>query len=87
MILHVLHHQILSLWRDITIQNRDELIEQLNHWMAEMGRVKSLLQEGNVDMIEQYFAVAKEVRDALPTLREHYLYHMIYMLIFLTILV
>ncbi len=55
------------LWRDITIQNRDELIDQLNQWMAEMGRVKSLLEDGNVDMIEQYFAVAKEVRDALPT--------------------
>ncbi|MGM9944262.1 MAG: prephenate dehydrogenase [Lysinibacillus sp.] len=55
------------LWRDITIQNRDELIEQLNQWMAEMQRVKSLLEDGSVDMIEQYFAVAKEVRDALPT--------------------
>ena len=55
------------LWRDITIQNRGELIDQLNQWMAEMARVKSLLEDGNVDMIEQYFAVAKEVRDALPT--------------------
>ena len=55
------------LWRDITIQNRDELMDQLNQWMAEMARVKSLLEDGNVDMIEQYFAVAKEVRDALPT--------------------
>ena len=55
------------LWRDITIQNRGELIDQLNQWMAEMERVKSLLEDGNVDMIEQYFAVAKEVRDALPT--------------------
>lgn len=55
------------LWRDITIQNRGELMDQLNQWMAEMARVKSLLEDGNVDMIEQYFAVAKEVRDALPT--------------------
>lgn len=55
------------LWRDITVQNRGELMEQLNQWMAEMARVKSLLEDGNVDMIEQYFAVAKEVRDALPT--------------------
>ena len=55
------------LWRDITIQNRGELMEQLNQWMAEMARVKSLLEDGNIDMIEQYFAVAKEVRDALPT--------------------
>lgn len=55
------------LWRDITLQNRDELMDQLDQWMAEMNRVKSLLEDGSADMIEQYFAVAKEVRDALPT--------------------
>ena len=55
------------LWRDITLQNRNELIDQLDQWMAEMNRVKSLLEDGSADMIEQYFAVAKEVRDALPT--------------------
>ncbi|WP_431029694.1 prephenate dehydrogenase [Lysinibacillus sp. LZ02] len=55
------------LWRDITLQNRGELIDQLEQWTAEMNRVKSLLQDGSQDMIEQYFAVAKQVRDALPT--------------------
>lgn len=55
------------LWRDITMQNREELIDQLDQWTAEMNRVKSLLLDGSEEMIEQYFAVAKEVRDALPT--------------------
>ncbi len=55
------------LWRDITIQNRKELLDQLEQWMAEMQRVKSVLETGSDAMVEQYFAVAKEVRDALPT--------------------
>lgn len=55
------------LWRDITMQNQRELVDQLDQWLAEMHRVKSLLVDGDASMIEQYFAVAKEVRDALPT--------------------
>ena len=55
------------LWRDITVQNKQELIGQLDQWLEEMHRVKSLLEDGDAPMIEQYFAVAKEVRDALPT--------------------
>ena len=54
------------LWRDITLQNRDELIAQLEGWQSEMDRVKSLLLEGNSDDIESYFSVAKELRDELP---------------------
>ncbi|MFJ7734831.1 prephenate dehydrogenase [Lysinibacillus sp. NPDC097287] len=54
------------LWRDITLQNRDELIAQLDGWQSEMDRVKSLLLDGNSDDIESYFSVAKELRDELP---------------------
>lgn len=54
------------LWRDITLQNRDELISQLDGWQTEMDRVKKLLLEGNSDEIERYFSVAKELRDELP---------------------
>ena len=56
-----------KLWRDITLQNRDELIDQLDQWMAEMERVREILAEGNDKVVEQYFSVAKDVRDALPT--------------------
>ena len=55
-----------TLWRDITLQNRDELIAQLEGWQLEMDRVKKLLLEGNSDDIESYFAVAKDLRDELP---------------------
>ncbi|MEO4053161.1 prephenate dehydrogenase [Solibacillus sp. CAU 1738] len=54
------------LWRDITVQNRQELIGQLDQWLREMDAVKSLLEGGDVSLIEQYFAMAKEVRDELP---------------------
>ncbi|EON72898.1 prephenate dehydrogenase [Lysinibacillus sphaericus] len=54
------------LWRDITLQNRDELIAQLEGWQAEMDRVKELLLDGNSDDIQNYFAVAKDLRDELP---------------------
>lgn len=55
-----------KLWTDIVVQNRDELMDQLNVWFDEMNRVKEILLENDMDQIEQYFAVAKEVRDQLP---------------------
>ncbi|MEK4229017.1 prephenate dehydrogenase [Solibacillus sp. FSL H8-0538] len=54
------------LWRDITLQNRKELSGQLNTWLAEMTHVKELLEQGEETEIEQYFAVARDVRDELP---------------------
>lgn len=54
------------LWRDITLQNREELLTQLDGWEKEMTRIKELLMEGSSQDIENYFAVAKELRDELP---------------------
>lgn len=54
------------MWRDIVAQNREELIGQLNEWLDEMNRVKELILHNNDDLIEQYFAEAKQVRDGLP---------------------
>lgn len=55
-----------ELWRDITLQNRDELIRQLDGWTSEMNRVRDLLISGEAQAIEKYFEVAKDVRDELP---------------------
>lgn len=55
-----------SLWTDIVVQNREELMGQLDDWLAEMHRVKDILTENDMGEIEQYFAVAKKVRDELP---------------------
>lgn len=55
-----------TLWRDITVQNRFELVEQMERWQAEMNHVKDILLSGDAEAIEHYFAVAKNVRDELP---------------------
>lgn len=54
------------MWRDICMQNRSELIGQLDVWLNEMNRVKSILQNDDPQLIEQYFETAKTVRDQLP---------------------
>ncbi|PYF02829.1 prephenate dehydrogenase [Ureibacillus chungkukjangi] len=54
------------MWKDIVLQNREELLNQLNSWQDEMNRVKSILLSSEEETIEQYFAAAKEVRDKLP---------------------
>ncbi len=55
-----------SIWKDITLQNRKELLDQLDVWQEEMNRVKSILLNNDDQLIENYFAVAKNVRDELP---------------------
>jgi len=54
------------MWRDITVQNRIELISQLEKWQDEMDTVKSLLMKAEPAHIEHYFSRAKHVRDELP---------------------
>ena len=54
------------IWKDITLQNRRELLDQLDVWQDEMNRVRSILQTNDDQAIENYFAVAKNVRDQLP---------------------
>jgi prephenate dehydrogenase len=54
------------MWRDITVQNRFELIGQLDNWQKEMDTVKSLLMNAEPGHIEHYFSRAKHVRDDLP---------------------
>jgi len=54
------------MWRDITVQNRYELIGQLEKWQSEMDNVKSLLMQAEPEHIEHYFSRAKHVRDELP---------------------
>lgn len=54
------------MWRDIVLQNRDELIDQLDSWVIEMNNVKDLILKNDDELIEQYFAGAKQVRDNLP---------------------
>ncbi len=54
------------MWRDITVQNRNELSNQLNMWTNEMIRLQNLLLHADAEDIEAYFSTAKQVRDELP---------------------
>ncbi len=55
-----------ALWRDITLQNRKELVGQLDTWLNEMGRVRDILDVGDAEAVESYFSEARDVRDSLP---------------------
>ncbi|MFX3674712.1 MAG: prephenate dehydrogenase [Paenisporosarcina sp.] len=62
------------MWRDITIQNRHELIKQMTKWQMEMETVKNLLNNAAPVDIEHYFSRAKHVRDELPTTSQGAMY-------------
>ncbi|MBE1554119.1 prephenate dehydrogenase [Sporosarcina limicola] len=55
------------MWRDVTIQNRDELLTQLDGWFEEMGTVRDMLVTNDPDEIYNFFAEAKKFRDNLPS--------------------
>ncbi len=58
------------MWRDITIQNRDELLTQVDGWLDEMNSIRSMLQDNNPEHIFDFFAQAKTYRDQLPSTYE-----------------
>lgn len=55
-----------EMWRDITTQNNNKIVEQLSNWMGEMEQLRSLLIANEPSAIQQYFQDAKAVRDELP---------------------
>ncbi|MDW0111619.1 prephenate dehydrogenase [Sporosarcina saromensis] len=59
-----------TMWRDITIQNQTELLQQLDGWLNEMNRIKSMLLANNPEEIFDFFADAKQYRDRLPSTYE-----------------
>lgn len=54
------------MWRDITLQNRDQLLDQLDSWLDEMQNVRQLVATGDAAAIENYYLEAKRERDILP---------------------
>ncbi|AQQ53623.1 prephenate dehydrogenase [Planococcus lenghuensis] len=54
------------MWRDITLHNSGMIANQLSLWMKEMEMLRQLLESGNPDAIQAYFADAKSARDELP---------------------
>lgn len=54
------------MWRDVTIQNRAELLKQLDGWLEEMGHVREMLLTNDPEEIFNFYAQAKAFRDELP---------------------
>lgn len=54
-----------AMWRDICLTNRDELLPMLDHYLAELHQMRSLIDQRDSQGIEQMFVGAKAVRDAL----------------------
>jgi len=57
-------------WRDILLDNRSVLQNQLRDWAAEMKRFADLLELGDGTAIEQAFAAAGQFRKAMPERRK-----------------
>lgn len=59
-----------TMWRDITIQNRQELLEQLDGWLLEMNNVREMILKNDSEQIFGFFDNAKKFRDRLPATYE-----------------
>jgi prephenate dehydrogenase len=55
-----------EMWRDIFIHNKDELLTLFDRWIAEMKKLRSIVEEENSAAIYHYFLEAKQFRDGLP---------------------
>ena len=55
------------MWRDITLHNSAMITNQLTRWMEEMETLRDLLEKGDPEEIQSYFARAKSARDELPS--------------------
>ena len=56
-----------KMWRDITLQNRSELLRQVEHWMKAMDNVRDMIERADADEIFAFFERSKKVRDGLPS--------------------
>lgn len=62
------------MWRDITTQNRQELLHQLDGWFDEMTAIRDMLIQNDPEKIYTYFSDAKKFRDDLPITAQGALY-------------
>jgi prephenate dehydrogenase len=51
-----------EMWRDICLANREALLEALDRYLAEVGRVRQLIEQQQGTALEQVFARASEAR-------------------------
>lgn len=54
-----------AMWRDICLDNRDEVLRALDEFLAEAGRLRSLISAGDGAGLEKAFTAARVVRRSL----------------------
>lgn len=54
-----------SLWRDILLANRDNILPLLDDWAMQLGRFQTALEAADAEGIESLFASARQFRDSL----------------------
>ncbi|MCA1063179.1 prephenate dehydrogenase [Rossellomorea aquimaris] len=59
-----------TMWKDITLQNREVLLSILDQWKSEMDEVMNIIEENDSKRILDYFSEAKIFRDDLPILEK-----------------
>ncbi|MBM7581698.1 prephenate dehydrogenase [Caldicoprobacter guelmensis] len=69
-----------KMWRDISISNRQQLLELIDSIIQHLDKFCRYLNEGNADKIEEFFSRAKRFRDSIPRLQSQAssLYHDLY---------
>lgn len=58
-----------EMWRDICLSNRDVILNELDRYRAELGRIEALLQAADGDGLEKLFATARDARSRWLTVR------------------
>ncbi|QQK76025.1 prephenate dehydrogenase [Salicibibacter cibarius] len=55
------------MWRDILMHNKHVLLPMMERWQSDMQTIQDLIEEGNDERLQQFFSVAKNHRDGLPS--------------------
>ncbi|WP_059105120.1 prephenate dehydrogenase [Shouchella shacheensis] len=55
-----------TMWRDVLLHNKEEMLRLLDEWDVEMERIRSLIDAQDGDGIYRYFEDAKSFREGLP---------------------
>lgn len=53
-----------EMWRDICIANRQPLLAELDHYLAELTRLRALLLSADGDKLEEAFSTSRAARNA-----------------------
>jgi prephenate dehydrogenase len=58
------------MWRDIFQANKDEVLDSLDKYLSELGDIRNLIAQGNMEELEALFKRAKVARDYFSQLGE-----------------